>query len=301
MEVARKKSLAAMALALSVEDDEDVQISSFKRKRSCWMKTWMFQKGRGIQNHLYRELLLSDPDEYRRLLRLSCEQFTQLLALVGPTIAREDTAMRRSISPATRLQVTLRYLATDIGAPGSHGDAGIWQTTELQQDIEKKRANLPVCVKVAASPDMHLPPVFVGDDAFPLGENLMKPFGGSSLTDDQKIFNYRLSRARRVAENAFGILSNRFRCLHTVINASPERVVQLVRAVCVLHNFLSNDVPVTGEAASLPPSNVLHRLQASRGRTNAFGASVRERMCEHFKNRGAVPWQHDSAYLNLAK
>ncbi|KAL1477350.1 hypothetical protein MTO96_035801 [Rhipicephalus appendiculatus] len=34
------------------------------------MKTWMFQKG--IQNQLYRELLLSDPDEYRRLLRLSC-------------------------------------------------------------------------------------------------------------------------------------------------------------------------------------------------------------------------------------
>ncbi|KAL1458785.1 hypothetical protein MTO96_043462, partial [Rhipicephalus appendiculatus] len=112
MEVARMKSLAAMALALSLEDDEDVQISSFKRKRSCWMKTWMFEKGRRIQNHLYRELLLSDPDKYRRFLRLSCEQFTQLLALVGPIVAREDTAMRRSISPVTQLQDTIGYLAT---------------------------------------------------------------------------------------------------------------------------------------------------------------------------------------------
>ncbi|KAL1428898.1 hypothetical protein MTO96_016650 [Rhipicephalus appendiculatus] len=76
------------------------------------MKTWMFEKDGGIQNHRHRELLLSDPDEYRRLLRLSCEQFTQLLALVGPMIDRQDTAVRRSISPATRLQVILRYLAT---------------------------------------------------------------------------------------------------------------------------------------------------------------------------------------------
>lgn len=76
----------------------------------------------------------------------------------------------------------------DVGAPGSDRDGGIWKTTELQQDIEKKRVSLPELVQVAAPPDMHLPPVFIGNDAFPLGENLMKPFGGSSLTDDQKIF-----------------------------------------------------------------------------------------------------------------
>ncbi|KAL1416412.1 hypothetical protein MTO96_027975 [Rhipicephalus appendiculatus] len=73
-----------------------------------------------------------------------------------------------------------RYL--DIGAPGSEGDGGIWQSTPLQQAIDKKKAGLPKAVKVATTPELHLPPVIVGDDAFPLGKNSMKPFGGDSFT-----------------------------------------------------------------------------------------------------------------------
>lgn len=51
----------------------------------------------------------------------------------------------------------------------------------------------------------------VGDDAFALKTHLLKPYGGTNLTKAQKIFNYRLSRARRIVENAFGILASRFR------------------------------------------------------------------------------------------
>lgn len=57
---------------------------------------------------------------------------------------------------------------------------------------KKKRANLPERVHVAAWPDLHLPPAFVGDDAFPQGENLMKPFGGKSVTYDQNNFQLKV-------------------------------------------------------------------------------------------------------------
>jgi hypothetical protein len=36
-----------------------------------------------------------------------------------------------------------------------------------------------------------LPYVFVGDEAFPLRENLMRPFPGRGANDGEKIFNYR--------------------------------------------------------------------------------------------------------------
>lgn len=84
---------------------------------------------------------------------------------------------------------------------------------------------------------MHLPRTntlqpctFVGDDAFALTTRMMKPYSGRCMADNKKrIFNYRLSRARRVIENAFGIMASRFRVFRRPIMADPENVVSIVK------------------------------------------------------------------------
>ena len=55
-----------------------------------------------------------------------------------------------------------------------------------------------------------IPYMMVADDAFPLKRYIQKPFGQAGLTNERRIFSYRLSRARRIVENSFGILANRF-------------------------------------------------------------------------------------------
>lgn len=84
-----------------------------------------------------------------------------------------------------------KFAYIDVGTPGSKGDGAIWQTTPLQKAITDKRAGLPDLISMNASSTLQLPPVIVGDDAFPLSPNLMKPFGGSELSRAEKIFNYR--------------------------------------------------------------------------------------------------------------
>ena len=71
-------------------------------------------------------------------------------------------------------------------------------------DTNPTSLNLPVPTLLE---DKTLPYVLLGVDIFPLKPWLMKPNPGKNLDEPKRIFNNRLSRARRVVENAFGILT----------------------------------------------------------------------------------------------
>lgn len=110
------------------------------------------------------------------------------------------------------------------GSPGSDSDTKIFNNSTLKTLLEND-----------ILPEGYF---IVGDDAFTLRPYLMKPYPGQRLTEAERIFNYRLSRARNVVENFFGFLANRFRVLLTSINLKTSTVELIIRTCCILHNLL---------------------------------------------------------------
>jgi hypothetical protein len=80
----------------------------------------------------------------------------------------------------------------------------------------------------------------VGDVAIPLKPYLLKAYKNYNrpLTQEESIFNYPLSRARRIIENVYGILVSRFRFLDRKLVVKLGTVNKLVSAACALHNWL---------------------------------------------------------------
>ena len=69
-------------------------------------------------------------------------------------------------------------------------------------------------------------------------EWLLPSYPGT-LTEEQKIFNYHLSRACRNIEISFGILTTRWRIFLTPIKAKVENVESYVQVAVTLHNYLN--------------------------------------------------------------
>ena len=108
-----------------------------------------------------------------------------------------------------------KFLNIDVGATGAGSDGGVFQRTDLREVFDDGSVGLP---PPSPLPGTDEPPVgyfMVGDDAFPLRPWLMKPLSLRGMTEEQRIYNYRISRARRVVENAFGILSARWVLMQT--------------------------------------------------------------------------------------
>ena len=83
-----------------------------KKARRHWVRPWMARKCKNVYNNLLKEMCLEDSQAFYDFHRMSRKNFFILLELVSPLIKKQDTKMRNSISPAQRLSITLRYLAT---------------------------------------------------------------------------------------------------------------------------------------------------------------------------------------------
>lgn len=204
------------------------------------------------------------------------------------------------------------FTFVDVGAEGSSADGGIWQQCAFKIALDDGHLQIPPPEPIRGIPDMELPYFVVADDAFPLGPALLKPFAKRDLTYEQRSYNYRLSRARRVSENGFGILSNRFRVFLTRIERPPETAQSMVLAACSLHNLLRQRCP----RFYTPPGSIdqedvnfnvvegtwragqqMHELGPTLFRNpTQYAKAVQQAFTKYFVGEGRVPWQDAAIY-----
>lgn len=197
-----------------------------------------------------------------------------------------------------------KFIYVDVGAAGRAGDAGVFADSTLKQALTSNSLDLPsssTISGISSKIEYHI----VGDDAFPLTMRIMKPYPHRNLVKEKRIYNYRLSRARRVVENAFGILAHRWRVFLTKIKLSPDKVTNVILAACCLHNFMV-EKNKAGYAAAADLENSDHSVSRGSWRSDAaltilqptpsHNASrnaklQRDLLANYVNDCGSVPWQ----------
>ena len=118
----------------------------------------------------------------------------------------------------------------DLGDVGRHGDGGVLAHSNFGKALEDNSLSFPAPRPLPGTTHLEVPYVIIGDVAFLLCTNMLRPYPRGNLTgvcvvfrltwrhnshcfiiaEEKAVFNYRLSRARRVIENSFGILAARY-------------------------------------------------------------------------------------------
>ena len=201
-----------------------------------------------------------------------------------------------------------KIISFDLGTPGGQSDGGIFKDSYLRELC--KSNFFPKAAKLGERVDP-LPYFLLGDEAFALDQNLMKPFPHRTTMGDEKIFNYRLSQARRIVENAFGLICARFRVLLRTLELDVINVMQVVRACIVLHNFLRTrkdqcyspvgTIDTENEDGNVVPglwrtfmdNDVVCDMQADHTtRPSTIQArEIRNDLKDYFFEEGAIPFQ----------
>jgi hypothetical protein len=143
---------------------------------------------------------------------------------------------------------------------GRNGDGGIFAHLKLGKYLETP-LGIPEYKELLGTPCL-APHVIVDDEAFPLKTYLMRPYPGSQNKEgnENSIFNYRLSRDRRVVENAFGILSQKFQIYQRTVQSLPENA-NIIFTTYILHNYLRDqDVGLSDMGSSANVRNNLTKI-----------------------------------------
>lgn len=138
--------------------------------------------------------------------------------------------------------------------------------------------------------------VLLGEACYPLQSWLMKAYpeeegrraSHTALTESQRLFNRRLTRALCVSEEALLRLRARWQCLSKRNDCGLDVVPTMILACCILHNMCESHGDAfkaewqveVAEAESPQPS---HKQLLSTSMDQSQAEDIRHLFCEYFE------------------
>lgn len=201
----------------------------------------------------------------------------------------------------------------NVGSQGRISDGGVFNSCGFKQKLESNELNLPD-PRALPGRVQPVPYVILADDAFPLTQNIIKPYPGThSKGSKERICNYRISRGRRMSENVFGIIASVFRVFRKPMLLQETTATRVTLACLYLHNFMRRDTETrshynppgtydiedTETGTILPGSwrmdhsanDTLFPLARIPRKSANIPQKIRDEFCEYFVNEGKVDWQ----------
>ena len=193
--------------------------------------------------------------------------------------------------------ISYDYTISDvcIGWPGSVHDARVFVHSGIYQKATKGELLNSSTKDISG---VQVPPYLIGDAAYPMKTWLMKPFPDRGLSSNERIYNYRLSRARMVVENGFGRLKGRWRRLLKRNDMSLNNIPTIIAACCVLHNICEKNrdryddswnTDVAEMERVIPQPESSSRENAEHMQPNhATGQEIRRALMQYFVNHPLI-------------
>ena len=185
------------------------------------------------------------------------------------------------------------FISIDVGAYGASSDSNVFKQTNIYQKLQQNQLNIPQPSPLPNDENgKNIPYFIVGDEAFALSDNVLRPFPHRNVAVSKRIFNYRLTRARRMVECSFGILANKWRILHRPLDVTPKFCDVIIKTCCILHNFVRKRDGIQFEDTMYDCN--LPDIVPIGTRGFIKGIAVRDYLTNYFTSpAGSVTWQYD--------
>ena len=192
----------------------------------------------------------------------------------APTESEHQFVNRKGMHSINAMAVCgpdMRFYYMSSRWPGSVNDARVFRNSVLRTRLDEGWRPFPNAV-------------LLGDSAYPSKDYLVPPLSVVN-TDCERRFNASHKKTRRLIENSFGILKERFSCLYG-LRVNPAYAGEIIKTCFVLHNICrSNDcnsAVVCDDVSGDGDSDSDDAGYADIEPVNQ-GLSRRERLVQHFR------------------